>query len=234
MKKCAVMQPSYLPWVGYFNLIMNSDVFIFLDDVQYSKNTYFNRNRYPTKNTDGFAWLTLPVRRVKSTQLFTESCLVEEDNWRKKHLTTLQHVYGKTEFFAAFYPFLEKEILDLSKATLAEINIGLIKSICAYLEIEKEFYLSSELNISGSRSERLLSFCKRFDCQIYLSPVGAREYIDEDNILPPSEVKVLYQNYVCKEYQQKSAESFLPYMSIVDLLFQNGKEFSKENIFQII
>lgn len=233
MKKCAVMQPSYLPWIGYFNLIMNSDVFIFLDDVQYSKNSYFSRNRYPSKSAEGFTWLTVPVRRTSSTQLFTETNLVEDDNWRKKHLTTFQHTYGKSKFFSDFYPVLEKEILDLSKTTLADMNISLVKAICGYLEIGKEFYRSSELSISGGRSERLLYFCEKFNCEVYLSPEGAREYINEDNILPPSHVKVRYQNYNCKNYQQKEA-GFTPFMSIIDLLFQHGKEFSRENIFQEI
>lgn len=210
---------------------MNSNVFIFLDDVQYSKNTYFSRNRYPAKNIEGYGWLTVPVRRANSTQLFTETFLVEE-GWRKKHLATLKHVYGKMEFFSAFYPFLENEIANRSLVSLADVNIGLIKGICDYLGIKKEFYRSSELNISGSRSERLLKFCEKFDCPIYLSPAGAKEYIDEDNVLPLSKVKVIYQNYECKEYEQKGIENFTPYMSIIDLVFRFDKEYVLKNIFQ--
>ena len=226
------MQPSYLPWVGYFNLIINSDVFIFLDDVQYSKNSFFNRNKYPAKNSESFCWLTVPVRRASSSQLLNETYLVEDTNWRKKHLTAIKLLYGQEECFSDFFPILEKSIKDESLTTLANINISLIKAICAYLEIDKQFYISSELKISGSRSDRLVTLCKKFGCQIYLSPAGAQDYIEEDNILPPSGIKIIYQNYICKEYVQKGIDCFVPYMSIIDLVFRYNKTSVKRYLFQ--
>ena len=226
------MQPSYLPWIGYFNLIMNSDVFIFLDDVQYSKNSYFNRNKYPTKNSENFSWLTVPVRKSSSAQLFTETYVVEDTGWRKKHLTAIKLSYGRSTYFSEFFPVLEKIILDQSLVSLAAVNISLIKAICSYLQIDKKFYISSELKIFGSRSDRLLAFCRKFECQIYISPAGAQEYIEDDNILPQSAVSVIYQNYICKEYEQKGFDLFVPYMSIIDLVFRFDKIAVKEYIFQ--
>lgn len=225
------MQPSYLPWVGYFNLIMNSDVFIFLDDVQYSKNSFFSRNRYPSNSPDGFNWLTVPVRRLKSAQTFRETLLVE-DGWRRKHLETLKQVYGKNKYFGFVYPLLEKHISNLNYDNLASLNIGLIMEISEYLEIRKEFYLSSELKIQGQRSERLLSFCDHFKCDTYISPLGAKDYIVEDNVLPSSRVNVVYQDYKCIPYEQIKNKSFIPYMSIIDILFRLDKSDVKKNIYQ--
>ena len=222
--KCAVMQPTYLPWLGYFNLIINSDVFIFLDDVQYTKNSFCSRNRYPSSAQEGFNWLTIPVRRQNLTQTFIETKFVNETNWRKKQLTTLQTVYAKTSNFKSFFPVIEKVLIDESLENLADLNIACIKAICHYLGINKNFHRSSLLNITGERSERLLSFCSMFKCNIYLSPAGARTYIDEDRILPQSEVKVIYQDFKCKVYPQKGSKTFQPYMSIIDLLFNVSKE----------
>lgn len=226
------MQPSYLPWLGFFNLVMNSDVFIFLDDVQYSKNTFFNRNRYSSLSKEGFTWLTVPVKKEKLSQLISQSLLVEEEKWRKRHITTLQHAYGRMPFFKEVYPILEKEILDVGNDTLGKLNISLIKAICNYLNLEKEFYTSSDLNISGERSERLVKMCHMFDCGIYLSPGGAENYIVEDNILPESDVKVIYQRYNCKAYSQFEGKDFISGMSIIDLLFRLDRQESLSVIYQ--
>lgn len=234
MKKCAVMQPSYLPWIGYFNLILNSDVFIFLDDVQYSKNSFFSRNRYPCNSPTGFNWLTVPVRRASSTQLFTETFMIEEDKWRRKHMLTLRQFYLRERYFDDFFPYLEKEIMNEKHDTLAKLNISLIRSICDYLKIEREFFVSSELGVEGSRSDRLVSFCKKFGCSIYLSPAGAADYISKDNIIPTSSIKVAYQNYTCIEYKQGKLADFVPSMSIVDLVFRYSVEECKKIIFQEI
>jgi hypothetical protein len=234
MKKCAVMQPSYLPWVGYFNLILNSDIFIFLDDVQYSKNTYFNRNRYPSKVGEGFSWLTVPIRNESAAQSINETRLIDDGKWQQKHLKTLAQNYSRADFFSAFFPTLQAEIGSSGKASLATLNIGLIRAICSYLNIKREFFTSSELNISGPRSERLLAFCEKFDCEVYLSPAGAREYIEADAILGPSTVKVQYQNYICQPYKQRGFGDFIPYMSIVDLLFRFDRDTILKNIFQAI
>lgn len=225
------MQPSYLPWSGYFNLIMNSDVFVFLDDAQYSKNSFFSRNRYPSSSKDGFSWLTVPVRRLNSTQLFNEIYVLDEEKWRKKHLLTFKHVYGKAPMYDKFYPFLEAVISNAEIKVLSDLNIGLIKSISSYLGINTEMVLSSQLGITGSRSEKLEKICKTLGCDTYLSPGGAQDYIEEDNILPESGIKIIYQKYNCTEYDQGSNQ-FVPYMSIIDILFRYDVETSKKILFQ--
>ena len=229
-RKCAVMQPTYLSWSGYFNLIINSDVFVFLDDVQYSKNSFFSRNRYPYKNKEGFQYLAAPIRKNALDQKINESFFVEEEKWRKKHLSTIRHIYSKHPFFKDFFPILEKSLVDESLKTLAALSIDVTKGICDYLKLKKNFHISSELNIHGNRSERLVSFCKNFDCGIYISPIGAKGYIEEDNVLPVSDVKVVYQKFIPKEYYQRGMDQFIPYMSMIDVIFNLGPELSLEYV----
>jgi len=218
------MQPTYLPWQGYFNLIWNSDVFIFLDNVQYTKNSFCSRNRYPANNDQGFTWLTVPVRQASLAQTFRETHFVNDTNWRKKHLTTLQQNYGKLSSFNLFYPILESILKNEEYTNLADFNAALIMNISHYLGMKREFHLASNLNIVGERCDRLLSFCRKFKCDTYLSPAGAKDYIEEDKVLLESEIKVIFQDFKCREYPQRGISKFTPYMSVIDLIFNTSKE----------
>jgi hypothetical protein len=195
-----------------------------LDDVQYSKNSYYNRNRYPANNTEGFGWLTLPIRKEKLSQLLKDSYFVDDSPWRKKQLTTIQCVYGRHQYFKDFYPVLEGCLLNTELKTLADLAVTINLSICNFLGIEREFYRSSELNVEGERSDRLLTLCKKFDCDIYLSPAGAKDYIEADGVLLNSEIEVRFQNFNCALYEQKGINNFVPYMSMIDVIFNLGPE----------
>jgi hypothetical protein len=195
-----------------------------LDDVQYSKNSYYNRNRYPANNTEGFGWLTLPIRKEKLSQLLKDSYFVDDSPWRKKQLTTIQCVYGRHPYFKDFYPVLEGCLLNIELTTLADLAVTINLSICNFLGLKREFYRASELNIKGERSDRLLTLCKKFDCDTYLSPAGAKDYIVADGVLLNSEVEVRFQSFTCAPYEQKGINNFVPYMSMIDVIFNLGSE----------
>ncbi|MCX7715860.1 MAG: WbqC family protein [Endomicrobia bacterium] len=216
--KVAIHQPQYLPWSGYFNKILQCDIFVFLDDVQYKKNEWQNRNRI--KSVNGELWLTVPVH-YKFGQKINE---IEIDNkifWRKNHLKTIKVNYNKSKFFTEFYPYIEK-LLNKEYKKLVEINIESINMVLSYLGIKKEIKLSSELKVEGEKTQRLINICKKLSADIYISGIGAKEYIVVEEF-QKNNIKVIFQNYTTPEYPQLFG-SFIPNLSIIDMIFNVGRE----------
>ncbi|MDO9184289.1 MAG: WbqC family protein [Bacteriovorax sp.] len=225
---CSIMQPTYLPWSGYFNLITHSDVFIFLDDVQYTKNSFQNRNQYLERGVP--KWITVPVFKTSGDKLIKDALINDDDKWRKKHLTLLQNVYNSHLYFKELFPYLRDVIENTEIKTISELNIELILAISQYLNLQTKFFRSSELGIKGQRTERLINICKHFDCDTYLSPKGAKEYIEEDGNFLNSNVNLEFQNFTCSSYKQKNAnvDNFVSHMSIIDLIANEGKSSSAQ------
>ena len=222
--KCAVMQPTYIPWLGYFDLIDQVDKFVFLDNVQFSRSSWHARNRIKTQQ--GELFLTVPIKRLKSKYetMLCEAIINYKQPWVKKHLKSMEQSYKKTQYINEVYPFLE-EIIEKGESSLSELNINLIKKISFSLGINKEFIKASELsNINGHKDALVVSICKEIGCDYYLSPAGAYVYIEKET--PGGEflkngINLYYQKYVHPVYDQLYGE-FLPNMSIVDSLFNHG------------
>ena len=216
--RIGILQPSYLPWLGYFEQIYKVDVFVFYDDVQYDKNGWRNRNKI--RGSNGFIWLTVPVfTKGKAKQLIKDVIINNNINWRKKHIRTLEQYYRKAPFFEDYFPEIKK-ILEKNWEKLCDLNITLIKLISEFLNIKTPFYLSSNLKISGGRIDRLIKICKYFKADEFYEGASGRNYIDTE-IFKKEGIKVIFQDYKHPIYKQQF-EPFLPYMSIVDLLFNHG------------
>lgn len=221
---CAVMQPTFIPWIGYFDLIDQVKKFVFLDDVQVEKSSWQVRNRI--KTPQGELYLTISRKKNKGQELslIKDTKIDDATNWREKHIKTIEIAYKKADFFDEVFPFIKPLIIN-EIADLSSFNINIIKSICNRLGIKKEFMLSSELpDISGIKDKRVVEICKAIGCRTYLSPPGAAEYINKNN--PGGEfvkqnIALFYHNYKPAAYKQLYGE-FLPYMSIIDLLFNEG------------
>lgn len=217
MKTISILQPSYIPWLGYFEQIAKSDIFIFYDDVQYTKNDWRNRNKIKTSN--GWEWMTIPI---KSKGKFKEK-INEVDvcgiNWTKKHFRTLFINYSKSPFFNT-YKDKFKEFYNKKWIKLSDMNIELIKMICGIIGIERKFFCSSKLGISGKRSERLLNICKNFNGDIYYSGNAAKNYLDT-KLFKQNKIKVVFQDYQHPIYPQLYG-NFISHLSILDLLFNCG------------
>lgn len=223
MNKCCIMQPTYFPWVGYFDLIDQSDYFVFYDDVQFSKQSWQSRNRIKTAN--GIININIPIKKAKLNTHLNKIEINNQNHWKKKQLKTLKQAYGKTPFFAEIYSFIntffEKENVHLSL-----FNINLITEISKRIGIVVDFICSSELLNSkeGEKDIRLINICKELDCNHYLSTTGAASYINrdiQDGAFSSNKIKLEYHNYYPVEYSQKNGE-FEPYLSIIDLLFNVG------------
>lgn len=215
------MQPTYFPWIGYFDLIDQSSDFIFLDDVQFSKQSFQQRNRLRT--ADGLAWLTVPVlSKGRSAQLIREVEINQGGDFPRKHVRAIEMHYARTPYFNNYFEWL-KNILESGRNLLSELNIQLIKKISVLLGIEGHFLKSSELGESGKRSSLLVKLCDRVGADVYLSTIGAQEYlVEEFQEFSRSGIKVFLHQYEHPEYSQLY-RPFIPFASIIDLLFNEGE-----------
>jgi len=210
-----ITQPNYLPWVGYFERIHYSDVFVFLDNVQYEKRSWMSRNRIPSGDT--FIWLTVPVKKTHLGTPVSDVKISYEQDWITKHLKTFQHVYGKCEFFHAVYSLLHST-LNNNYEYLSDLDIDLIEVICDYLDININIERASDNHWTSKRSKLLVDVCNKYDINHYYSSIGSKGYMDEEPELF-NNIKVEYQNAKYKSM-----------MSVVDLLFNRSKDVCKDII----
>ncbi len=216
-----ILQPGYLPWLGFFEQLYRSDVFVIYDDVQYDKQGWRNRNRIKTAN--GIQWLTVPVRLdFNDHPLVNEVVIDKTANWRKKHAASLRQNYGKAPYFLRYWPLFE-EAFDRHWELLVDLDIYFIERLSECLRLcNRQFVRSSGLKIEGDRIGRLLSICRHFNADVFYEGAAGRNYIDEQQFLEQG-ITVKYQDYQHPVYQQLYGE-FIPYLSVVDLLFNHGEE----------
>lgn len=224
------MQPTYLPWPGYFNLIASVDCFYYLDDVQYERGTWHHRNQILLGEKPH--WLTVPViRKFLGQQLHEVLLDPRQTNWRKKHSDSIRHAYGRCPYIKDL-----SDIIDIieygNQTTLANVNIDLIEKICVILEIETFRYRSSEYSVNLPRSEKLVELCRLAGCNEYLSPLGAKEYLVKDNFEKLSEVCLIFQNFQPTSYPQQKVTEFISHLSILDVIANLGIRGAKDYIGQ--
>jgi WbqC-like protein family len=217
MKKIAIMQPTYLPWLGYFDLIKTVDTFVIYDHVQFEKQSWQQRNRIRTK--DGELMLTLAVKHGAGLERAIKDVEIDYSrNITKKHLTTLTLNYAK----AVNYKKLIDELHDIYSADhqkLIELNMALIRWGMTQLKIEKEIVFSSTLDIKGQKVEALIDVCQKLDATHYHSPIGSKGYIDENNLFEKFGIELSYQHYTPPHYQQLNYKDHISHLSFVDFLF---------------
>ncbi|HEX8949593.1 MAG TPA: WbqC family protein [Dissulfurispiraceae bacterium] len=219
--RIGILQPGYLPWLGFFEQVYRSDVFVIYDDVQYDKEGWRNRNRI--KSANGIQWLTVPVHvKFKDRPLVHEVRIDNKTNWRKKHLLSLKTSYAKAPFFANYIGVFE-EAYSMEWERLADLDMHFIMKLLGLLGMGgKKIVRSSALGVSGDRFERLVSICKMFRADVFYEGAAGREYLD-GAYFEAQGIKIEYQDYKHPVYRQLHGE-FIPYLSVVDLLFNQGEE----------
>ena len=220
MKTVAIMQPTYLPWIGYFDLIDQSDCFIFLDSVQFNKRSWQQRNRI--KSPGEVLWLTVPVlSKDRRDQRIFEVVIDPSKKFQEKHIKTIMHCYHKAPFLSQYID--ELSTILKSHSLLGELNIDLIGWLCLKMGIKNQMIRSSSLEATGKKAELLVNICKILNAGRYLSPMGSRNYIEieEDNLFNANAIDLTYHAYRHPEYRQLHG-SFEPYLSVLDLLFNEG------------
>ncbi|MDD5045016.1 MAG: WbqC family protein [Candidatus Omnitrophica bacterium] len=218
----SVHQPQYIPWLGYFHKIAHSDAFVFLDNVQFKAREFQNRNKIRTK--DGWAWLTVPViSKGKGRQKINDVLIDNDFPWRRQHAKALEASYGGSEPFHEYFPFFE-EVFSREWEKLSDLNMKIIDYILKQLAISTPVFLESKLAVSSKSTERIIEICKKMKADNYLSGIGGREYLKEEKFKEAG-ITLIYQDFTHPVYHQhfiNKESDFIPYMSVLDLLFNEG------------
>ena len=219
----SIHQPNFIPWIGYFNKIAKSDVFIILDDVQYPLGkTIANRNKI--KTAQGELELVVPISIPKENDNIAPYTDVNfaDNKWNRKILKTIQRNYSKAPFFSTYFPYLEK--LFVQANNFCEMNIDFINFIVNELSINTEIMRLSELRkeqISGKKNDLIIELCTFCHADIYLSGKGAKKYNNEA-LMNENGISLHYQEYIADPYEQLYGD-FIPNLAIIDALFNCGK-----------
>jgi len=218
MKKIAILQSNYIPWKGYFDIIKMADVFVFYDEVQYTKNDWRNRNQIKTPS--GLSWLTIPVLQNTLNQKINET-LVSQFNWNMKHWNSITCNYSKAPFYKTLENEFEQLYSSIETQNLSEINQIFIKKIANFLKIETDIIDSTSLNLAGDKNERLIEAVKKLNGTHYISGPSAKNYLDVKKFEAES-IQVEWVDYNgYPEYSQLYGD-FKHNVSILDLIFNEG------------
>jgi hypothetical protein len=221
MTRVAIMQPTYLPWLGYFGMIEQVDTFIIFDSVQFSKRSWQQRNQI--KTASGPMCLTVPVSsKGKRGQLINEVEIDSTRNYHTAHIASLENNYRKSPFFSDYSPELFS-LLEKEHVSLSELTAELIVWFCKVLGIKTTIKYSSKMENTGTKADLLAMLCEQVDTTEYVSAPGSREYLEESDAFDKRSIPIKYHEYDHPEYPQLFGE-FVPYMSIIDLLFNVGPE----------
>ena len=213
------MQPGYLPWLGFFELIEQCDQFVILDDVQYTKRDWRSRNRIRTKN--GWIWLTVPVlSKDKEEQLIKDVRINNDISWKKDHLNSIKINYSKAPFFDKYIEYFE-DLYNQRWEHLIDLNMDIIYFLTKEINISTPIVLSSSLSISAlSKNQRIIAICNKLNTDELYDSKAAESFIDI-GLFKKEGIKVIFQDYKHPEYRQ-SYKPFIGHMSVIDLLFNEG------------
>lgn len=220
--KISINQPAYIPWLGYFDRIANSDVHIVLDHVQFEKNSMINRNKIATKN--GPLMLTIPIETSgKFGDLSINIVQISSNkSWMKKHWNSIFFNYKHAKYFEDYATELEKFYLLENNLLLNDFLKNQLGFLLRCLGINTPILYSSEMNIKEKKSDLILEICKKIKATHYLSGPFGRDYLNIDDFYQ-SNINVEFQNYIHPQYQQFT-EFFISNLSILDLLFHHGND----------
>jgi len=222
--KCVILQPSYIPWRGYFHQIREADVFVFYDDVQYDAHGWRNRNRI--KSSGGSVWLTIPVlqKGARSRGIPISAIDISQDSrWSKKHWSTLTQSYRRAPHFDRYAPLLEK-FYSSRPTRLADFTIELTQALAAELGLHSTKFLRSSTIVrpTDHKTADLLNILAHVGADTYVSGPSARDYLDLDHLTRQG-IETRFMAYDYPAYPQLHPP-FDPGVSILDLLFMVGPD----------
>lgn len=217
--KIAIMQPTYLPWVGYFAMIASVDLFVILDDVQFARRSWQQRNRI--KSANGELWLTVPVASKNNRdQLINQVKIVEEQQPLLKHAKTIETCYKKSKHYDEYAKALF-DIYHIQNSSLCRLNTDIICWLNSCFKINTPIVNSSTLPAHGAKGDRLVSICKALNATKYIAAPASENYLSESDSFERAGIELEYFNYKPLPYTQLYGD-YLPYLSAIDLLFNEG------------
>lgn len=219
--KIAISQPTYLPWLGYFDLIDQVDLFVLLDDVQFSRRSWQQRNRIKTPT--GLQWLTVPVVVGGRNNQLIKDVEIREIDFLYDQRRAIELNYRRAPFFDAYFERVIARLEYSPGSKLVDLNVRVIELFMEILGIKTVLLRSSELRQPGTRTQLLANICKSVAATHYISPLGSSVYLlGEQHILLDSGIAVAFQHYEHPRYRQLFPP-FLPYASALDILFNEGE-----------
>lgn len=215
----AIMQPGYLPWMGFFELMYHSEIFVFRDEVQYDKSW---RNRNQIKTPRGVRWLTVPLH-VHGRPKISEVKIDNSRNWRIDHLRILEANYSKAPYFRKYFSHIQ-EVLNQEWGLLIDLDIALIKVIARALGLHRKMILASDLKVDNGKVDKLIAICKELGANVFYEPAGGKDYLGgQVERFRQEGIELIFQDFHCPNYNQLFGE-FLPNLSTLDLLFNEGEK----------
>ena len=216
--RVAILQSNYIPWKGYFDLIRQVDLFIFYDEVQYTKNDWRNRNKIKTQQ--GAQWLTIPAGTDLSRKIYEVE--IKDPMWKKKHRKTIEMNYRKAPFFAQYEHLLDA-LYQNDITNLSQYNQTTIELLTRELGCETQFIDSRTLNAGGDRTERLVDLLTKVEARQYLSGPSAKDYI-EPELFDAAGIELQYIDYSGYAEYPQLYPPFEHAVSLLDLLFNAGPD----------
>lgn len=219
--KVSISQPTLFPWIGYFNMIKNSDVFVFLDNVKFKKQTWQMRNRLKSssKIDEAEFWIHIPTKLPKTNTLIKDVFIDNNQDWKQKHLDNFQYNYGSKYKEVLFL----QELYQKDWGKIADFNIEFITKCCEFLEIPTKLVRASAMKVEGKKSHLVLDICKHLNADTLLANSGSEVYLERDKqIFDATNVEISYHNYNHIKYNQQG-EIFFEDLSVLDLLFSENK-----------
>ncbi len=217
--RVVINQPNYIPWRGYFDLIDDADLFLYHDDVQYTKQDWRNRNKI--KTASGSVWLSVPVKKVSTETLIKDVLIDHEQKWLFDHKRRLTEAYKTTSFFRAYAEEFFA-ILDKKHEKLADLDIETAAFILRAFKIETPVSLVSMMELKGQKTEKLLAILRACGGSEYLSGPAAKAYIDEKKF-EEAGIKLTWKTYDYAPYPQLWGD-FEGAVTALDLLFNCGAD----------
>ena len=218
MKTVVISQPMYFPWVGMLEQMRLADVFVHLDDAQFSKGGFFNRVQL--KTAAGTPWFTVPLAENKRGQLLNEMRMAEHE-WRRKHLATLKQTYAAAPHVEEMLGLVES-VFKNEHESLAALSAASVEMLAEFFEIiPKEIQWSSAMGVEGTGSARVLAVCEALGAERYVTGHGAREYLNHESF-EAAGIRVEYLDYKKREYPQLHG-AFTPFVSALDLAANCGR-----------
>ena len=220
-RQVAILQSSYIPWKGYFDLIHDVDLFIFYDDVQYTHSDWRNRNKLLTRN--GPRWLSIPAgHNLKSLICEVE---IPDQRWKQQHKSIIEQNYRSAPFIKESRPLLDF-LYENSITNLSDYNQRAIKHLSDILGIQTQFTDSRLLGINGRKTERLIGILEKVGATKYISGPAARDYIDE-SLFAEAGIELLYKEYPPYPPYRQCFNPFSPFVTVLDLIFNVGADASQ-------
>lgn len=221
-RTAVVTQPTYLPWLGYFEQIAQADVLVFLDTVQFERRSWQNRNRLRGSNGQPF-WLTVPVQSHRRETPIRQIRISPQENWAAKHLASIQHALQRAPYFADIFPRLESG-LQAEHELLADLNTSGIRLLADSLGLHPQIWRSSQLEAKGRKAELIVNICREVGATHYYTSVGAKDYVENEIWrFREASIDVRFQSWEHPVYPQ-TGSGFTSHLSAVDALMNIGTE----------